>query len=171
MRWPAVTLIALAVGGIVTVAVVEFFRDTNEASPPVAMSGVPVPATTTMAAPPVAFCPETGYVSEFLPTGTSQQGPVQVVVCEYATPTNQRIGTCDGYQLPGRGTVSVVVTGVQYAYKAYDADSKRLLDAFALPGVRLCPGSVTTIDDVPRSIEARSDYTAVITRLLPHLRT
>ena len=71
---------------------------------------------------------------------------------------------------PARGTVSAVVTGVQYACKAYDADSKRLLDAFVLPGIRSCPMSVTTVNDVPKSIEAESDYTAVIARLLPHLR-
>lgn len=112
----------------------------------------------------------TTAAAQYLPTGTSQQGPVQVVVCEYAAPTNERIGTCDGYQRPGHEAISVVVTGVQYTYKAYDADSKRLLDGFALPGIRVCPSSVTTVDDVPRSIDARSDYAAVIRRLLPHLR-
>ncbi|RSN20286.1 hypothetical protein DMC61_38260 [Amycolatopsis sp. WAC 04169] len=106
----------------------------------------------------------------YLPMGTSQQGAVQVVVCEYPKPTNERVGTCDGYERQGKPPLSVAVTGVQYTYKAYDAESKRLLDTFVLPGTRVCPSSVTTFDDVPRAIEARSDYTAVIGRLLPHLR-
>jgi len=213
MRRRAAALIAVAIGGLLTVAAVEIFRDTDKGSPPAAVSSGPsaAPTTTTTAAPPLAFCPETaksnqvrspsgldgktgprtpsgphrlayfevddkgmtdltGSAASYLPTGTSQQGRVQVLVCAYATPTNKRIGTCDGYQVPKRGSVSAVVTGVQYAYKAYDADSKRLLDAFALPGLRSCPSSVTTVDDVPQSIEARSDYTAVIARLLPQLR-
>ncbi|MER6670490.1 hypothetical protein ABT256_38450 [Amycolatopsis japonica] len=112
----------------------------------------------------------TGTAAQHLPMGTSQEGKVQVVVCEYPKPTNERVGTCDGYQRQGKAPLTVAVTGVQYTYKAYDADSKRLLDTFELPGIRVCPGSVTTVDDIPRAIEARSDYTAVIGRLLPHLR-
>ncbi|KFU79247.1 hypothetical protein SAMN04489729_2908 [Amycolatopsis lurida] len=112
----------------------------------------------------------TGTAAQHLPMGTSQDGQVQVVVCEYPKPTDRPIGTCDGYERQGKAPLSVAVTGVQYTYKAYDAESKRLLDTFALPGIRVCPSSVTTFDDVPRAIEARSDYTAVIDRLLPHLR-
>ncbi|RSN22287.1 hypothetical protein DL990_37945 [Amycolatopsis sp. WAC 01416] len=112
----------------------------------------------------------TGTAAQHLPMGTSQQGRIQVVVCEYPKPTNERVGTCDGYERQGKAPVSVTVTGVQYTYKAYDAESERLLDTFVLPGVRVCPRSVTTVDDVPRAVEARSDYTAVIGRLLPHLR-
>ncbi|KZB84080.1 hypothetical protein AVL48_34035 [Amycolatopsis regifaucium] len=112
----------------------------------------------------------TGTAAQHLPMGTSQEGWVQVVVCEYPKPTDKPIGTCDGYERQGRPPLSVAVTGVQYTYKAYDAESKRLLDTFVLPGVRVCPDSVTTFDDVPRAIEARSDYTAVMGRLLPHLR-
>ncbi|OLZ46660.1 hypothetical protein [Amycolatopsis keratiniphila] len=112
----------------------------------------------------------TAAAAQHLPMGTSQEGKVQVVVCEYPKPTNERVGTCDGYERQGKPPLSVAVTGVQYTYKAYDAESKRLLDTFVLPGTRVCPSSVTTFDDVPRAIEARSDYTAVIGRLLPHLR-
>ncbi|UMP00942.1 hypothetical protein [Amycolatopsis sp. EV170708-02-1] len=112
----------------------------------------------------------TGTAAQHLPMGTSQEGKVQVVVCEYPKPTNERVGTCDGYERKGKPPLSVAVTGVQYTYKAYDAESKRLLDTFVLPGVRVCPRSVTTFDDIPRAIEARSDYSAVIDRLLPHLR-
>ena len=214
MRWRrADVLIAVAIGGLLTVAAVEIFRDTDKGSPPAAVSSAPsaTPTTTTTAAPPIAFCPGTAKsnrvrspsgldgktgprtpsgphrlayfaiddkgmtdltdsASSYLPAGTSQLGPVQVVVCAYAAPNYKRIGTCDGYQVPKRGTVSAVVTGVRYTYKAYDADSKRLLDAFVLPGIRSCPSVVTTVDGVPQSIDAQSDYTAVIARLLPHLR-
>ena len=112
----------------------------------------------------------TSYVGGFLPEGTSQNGPVQVVVCQYAAPNNKPIGKCGGYKSGNHAAVSVVVTGVQYTFKAYDADSKRLFDTFSLAGIRTCPTSVETINDVPQSIDAEPDYPAVIKRLLPHLR-
>ena len=112
--------------------------------------------------PPPAAAPST--------TPTLTPTPATTPAALPAKPTYKRIGACDGYNWPGHAPVSAVVTGVQFTYKIYDADSKHLVDGFSVPGIRTCPTSVSTIDDVPQSIGAEPDYTAVIKHLLPRLR-
>jgi hypothetical protein len=104
------------------------------------------------------------------PSWTPENRKVQVVVCQYQTPSDERLTMpCDGYRSDTGQPVSVAVNVARYDYKVYDASTKELLGQFDLRGTsRDCPDRAVAVEGAQPSVVARPDYDEVIGDLLPY---
>jgi hypothetical protein len=94
---------------------------------------------------------------------------VQLVVCQYRHHVGVGLegGTCRGYQ---KGTVSVPVLGARFTYKVYEAETRKLLNAFEILGAadnKVCPSQIWRQQGERLRLYADPDPAELANRLRP----